>query len=192
MDLDLNIEHLAVGRGRPRKKLDFEVVREINEADLALISQVPVQSAATGLKKLSDRHHSLARLLASGTPEGEAALITGYDPSRVSILKANPAFGELIEVYRKEVDFEFSTTLQHMAGLSRDAILELRDRMEEDPEKFTNQELRALVSDLTDRVSRDEGTGNKPSFPSIVELVAPESGGDSIAAGSDGRGELDE
>lgn len=171
MKLDLNIDK-AVSRGRRAVPLEVEVLREIDESDLALLNE-PGSTKAPALKRITDRHHSLARLLASGTPEQEAAAIVGYTVSRVSILKDDPAFQELLALYRKEVNTQFSTTLEHMAGLSRDALLELRDRMEESPEKFSNNELRALVTELNDRVSRDDG-GSDQRLPDLIELVAPE------------------
>lgn len=182
MKLDLNIDK-AASRGRRAIPLDVEVVREIDESDLALLNE-PSSTQAPALKRITDRHHSLARLLASGTPEQEAAAIVGFTNSRVSILKADPSFEELLALYRKEVNAQFSTTLEHMAGLSRDALLELRDRMEENPEKFSNNELRALVTELNDRVSRDDG-GSDQRLPDLIELVAP-------SQARDGPGEADE
>lgn len=149
MSLNLNIDR-AAGPGRPALRLEARVDRELNPADLGLLSVVK-GSVSVPLKKLSDRHHALARLLASGTPEGEAALILGYDISRVSILKQSPAFQELLALYRREVDFEFSTVLEHMAGLSRDALLEIRERLEENPEDFATKDLLAIVNDMADR-----------------------------------------
>jgi len=169
MKLDLNLAPRS-GAGRKAIPLEFEVVRPIDAADLELLSQ-PASTKPSQLKRLSDRHHSLARLLASGTPDDECAAIVGYTQSRVSVLKADPSFQELLSLYRKEVKTEFATSLEHMAGLSRDAILELRDRMEEEPGKFTNNELRALATELSDRTTQQDDRGAK--LPDIIELVSP-------------------
>jgi len=171
MTLQLDIAKLA-GPGRRALPLEAEVVRPLNEADLALLATKDAGSTAPPLKKIGDRHHALARLLASGVSEGEAALITGYDISRVSILKNSPAFQELVALYRKEVDTQFSTTLEHMAGLSKDAVVELRDRLEENPERFSVNELTKIISEMYDRTKNDE-----PDFthlPDVIQLVAPE------------------
>lgn len=167
-DLGLNIVNLA-GPGRPAKPLEAEIVRPLEIADLELAAVTERRSAPPPLKRITDRHHALARLLAAGTPEGEAALILNYDPSRISILKNSPAFQELLALYRAEVDREFATTLDHMAGLSRDALLELRERLEEDPDKFSNRELLSITTDLIDRADLDEGTSK---LPTRIELVA--------------------
>lgn len=183
MTLRLNIEDFpkrAIGPGRPPVPLEFEVLREMTEADLRLLQTQSAPFPTSPLKRITDRHHALARLLASGMPDGEAAATVGYDPTRVYTLKLSPAFQELLELYRREVDFEFSTTLQHMAGLSRDALLELRDRIEEAPEKFSNNELRAIAVELSDRAARDDGS-RAARLPDVVELVAPGFGGEAGA-----------
>lgn len=169
-DLGLNIVNLG-GPGRPSKPLEAEVVRPLEMADLELAAITTRSSGPPPIKRITDRHHALARLLASGTPEGEAALILGYDVSRVSILKQSPAFQELLDVYRSEVDREFATTLDHMSGLSRDALLELRDRIEEEPEKFSNRELLSIINDMVDRSDTD---GQDAKLPTHIELVAYE------------------
>ena len=170
MGLDLNIAQL-VGPGRLPARLDYEVVRELNEADIAVLASKPKGSEAPPLKKITDRHHSLARLLAAGTPENEAAAIVGYDISRVSILKASRAFQELMALYRNDARKEFVSNLEHMSGLSRDALLELRQRVEEAPERLSVNELRQIVIDMSDRVPSDSQLDN--TLPTIIELVAP-------------------
>lgn len=171
MTLKLNINP-SVGPGRRTAPVHFEVVRDVNEADLALLA-MPGESKAPALKKITDRHHTLARLIAQGTSKQDAAAIVGYTLSRVSILLDDPAFKELLSLYRKEAHDKFSSNLDHMRGLSRDALLELRDRIEDKPEKFTNNELRAIVVELNDRVERDDTT-RVASLPDMIELVAPE------------------
>ena len=170
MTLNLNIDKLA-GPGRLPAQLDVEFVRDICEADLALMAVQPLGSTPPALKRITDRHHALARLIAAGTPQGEAAMITGYDNSRVSILMNSPAFTELVALYRGEVDREFATVLEHMAGLSRDALLELRERLEENSDRFSNNELLSILKETTDRTIGVEIDTTK--MPTIIELVAP-------------------
>jgi hypothetical protein len=169
-DLGLNIVNLG-GPGRPAKPLEAVVLRDLNTADLELAAATERHSQPPALKKITDRHHALARLLASGTKEGEAAMILGMDNSRVSILKNSPAFVELLDLYRSEVDREFATTLDHMAGLSRDALLELRERLEDNPDKFSNRELLSVIGDMSDR---SDGAGSDAKLPTRIELVAQE------------------
>jgi len=168
MDLGLNIVDMKRA-GRPAKPLTAEIVRPLNEADRELALTVERHSKPPELKRITDRHHALARLLASGTPEGEAAIILNYDVSRISILKHSPAFQELLQLYRSEVDREFATTLDHMSGMTRDALVELRERLEDEPEKFSNRELLSIVTDMVDRADVD---GGDAKLPTRIEIVA--------------------
>ncbi|RMD52388.1 hypothetical protein D6827_00035 [Candidatus Parcubacteria bacterium] len=167
MRLDLNIDKLA-GPGRPAKALSAEVVGALNAADIELLANAPKGVKAAPIKRLTDRHHALARLLASGMPENEAALTLNYTQSHVSILKQSPAFQELLALYRRDVDAEFVSMLENMAGLGRDALLELRDRLEEKPDRFTNKELLAILTDIADRVDVGE---SRDKLPQVIELV---------------------
>jgi hypothetical protein len=148
-----------------------DVIRDITEADVGLLASTDRGMTPTPLKRLGDRHHALARILAAGTPESEAAAIVGYDISRVSILKNSPAFIELLDFYRAEVKTQFQTTVEHMAGLSKDALLELRDRLEEEPDKFSNRELLNIITDLADRAGAGEGEGLGPTRIELVPFV---------------------
>lgn len=171
MTLNLNIDKLA-GPGRLPARLEVEYVRDLTPADFELMAAEPLGSKAPAIKRLTDRHHALARLLAAGTPEGEAALILNYDISRISILKNSPAFQELLALYRGEVNREFATVLDHMAGISRDALVILRDRLEENEDRFSNNELMKIAADFADRtVGKDLDTAR---LPTVIELVAPE------------------
>ncbi len=169
MTLGLNITEFR-GAGRPAQPLTAHLDRELSEADMALLATTRGSSEISDLKRITDRHHSLARLLASGMKEGDAAFTVGLTPSRVSVLTASPAFQELLDLYRNEVQLEFSTVLEHMAGLSRDALLELRERLETDSDKFSNRELMSLVTELTDRSVDD---GRTSTAPTRIELVSP-------------------
>lgn len=49
---------------------------------------------------LRAKHHSVARLLASGMPEATIADLVGYDTAYISVLKNNPSMVELVNHYR--------------------------------------------------------------------------------------------
>ena len=119
---------LRIG-GAPAKPLTFHHERDLEEGDLALLSE-PRQSSAPPIKRLRERHHALARMLASGMSENDAGLICGYSSSRVSILKADRAFAELLEFYRGG---ETERYVEHKVALDElglDALEEIRERME--------------------------------------------------------------
>ena len=97
-DLGLDLVPGRVGPGRQPKPLTAEFVRDLTESDLTIPATVPTTSPP--LNKIRDRHHALARVLATGTSEGEASIVTGYSLSRISILKADPQFQQLLDFYR--------------------------------------------------------------------------------------------
>lgn len=166
MSLNINLENIT-GPGRPAKPLTAEFSRELTEADIAHLAVAPRGVQAPNLQKLTDRHHALARQLAAGVSPGDAALTLGYDPSRVSIIQQSPAFQDLLSVYRAEVNREFASYNEHRAGLARDALLELRERFENDPTSMTNRELLSITDQMTEAADAVEHT----DLPVMIELV---------------------
>lgn len=156
-ELDLNLA------GAPKKPLVIEEVRDLELGDLLKL-QSSRETKPPALKKLRDRHHALAKMLASGMSEGEAAIACGYDNSRISILKSDPSFLELLEFYRGNSAERHFDRAEMMEGLSRDVIQELRDRLEDDPESFTVNQLESLVKTFADR------TGMGPSTKTEVNV----------------------
>jgi hypothetical protein len=91
------------GIGRPPRVVTGEIVRSLTAEDLVRLEQVRGVKAPS-VRKLTDMHHSIARLVAQGEAGYAIALATGYSESRISILKADPAFQELVEAKRAEVE----------------------------------------------------------------------------------------
>ena len=149
--MNLNLDIAAITRpGRKPAPLSAEVVRPLEEADLELLA-TERQIEPQPLAKIGERHHALARALASGFSEGEAAAMVGYDRSRVSVLKGSPAFRELLDLYRDTADTEFAEMHAMLAGLSKDAALELRDRLENNPEDLSVGQLLQTLQLAADR-----------------------------------------
>lgn len=119
--------------GRASKVLTAVQVRELDDTDVLMLQEEKGTRPAP-LKRLSERHHALARCLASGMEPGNAAITCGYVSSRVSILQADPAFQELLEFYRQDVTTKYLDMHGVLAGLSLDAATELRERLEGDME----------------------------------------------------------
>ena len=137
-------------RGRAARPVVATVSRELVPADIAALSEEK-GSEPTALKRLSDRHHALARNLASGMEPGEAALISGYVVSRVSILQNDPAFKELVNFYRQEVSFQYRDLHERLSGLALDAADELANRLEEEPDKISLGQLLEITKMGADR-----------------------------------------
>lgn len=153
--MDLGLDLTPRTRGRAAKDILLEVERELTTADLALLS-VERGIEPRPIQRLRDRHHSLARCLASGMSEAEASVVTSYSLSRISILKSDPAFKDLVDFYRANVDAAFADTQARMATLTNEAIAELSDRLEEKPDEFSIKDLVEVTKVMADR------SGNGP------------------------------
>lgn len=149
MNLEQQIAGI-LGPGRAAKPALVLDAREATAEDLeALRTRKAVEPEP--LKRITQRHHQVARLLAAGMGPGEIGAITGYTPSRLSVLQNSPAMRDLIQLYRKEVDAEFSQVFTQMRNLSADALGELQDRLETDPDDFSANQLMALAELALDR-----------------------------------------
>jgi hypothetical protein len=145
MDLELNIHP-----GRPGVPLTGHVVREVEEADLALL-ELPREAPVPALKKIRHSHHQAARLIALGMGHVEVSLHTGYTPQRVMDLQKDPAFQDLVQVYVKSQADEMEAGLARLRGLMMSAADELTERLESSPGDFSNKELRELMATAADR-----------------------------------------
>jgi hypothetical protein len=147
MNLPLDIIRTS---GRAAQPLDSEFLRPLVPADLELLNEEK-GSTPPPLKRIRDRHHSAARLLAAGKAETEVAAITGYDISRISILKNDPAFKELLNFYRENENREYAAMHEQLAGMSLDAAVILREKLEEEPEKLSVGQLLEITKMGADR-----------------------------------------
>lgn len=149
MDLDLDIAPRT--RGRAAKQIAAFHDRDLGPADLATLSSER-GTRPSALVKIRDRHHLLARLIAAGQTVQACAAVTGYTVSRISILKDDPAFEELIGFYKDQVDEKYFDMHEQLAGLSADALAELRDRLEDEPDAFSTGQLLDILTKTADRV----------------------------------------
>ncbi len=147
MDLDLEIFRT---HGRATMPLTWEIIGDLEEADIRALA-VEKGSKPPALKRITDRHHALARNLASGMSEGEACYVCGISNSRVSILKADPAFQELINFYRESVNAQYADMHGRLANLSLDAIQVLSDRLEDSPDELSVNQLIEVTKMGADR-----------------------------------------
>ena len=116
--------------------------------DIPFVSPEPQKGV---VKKLSQRHRNLARLLAKGHRPGECAMILRLSASWVSVIQTDPAFQELVKFYQATADAEFKRTAEKLADLSEEVIDELHGRLEEDPASFSPNQLAELLKITADR-----------------------------------------
>lgn len=158
MNLGLEISPRILGQAA--LPLNYEVVRSLRVEDLELLN-TPRGSSAPPLQRLTDRHHSTARLIAQGIPPGEVAAIMSFSPTRVSILQSDPAFKELVNFYRTDAQREARSNFERLSGLAADAADILQDRMENKPDDITTGQLVEIVKVGADR------SGNGPQTSSV-------------------------
>lgn len=145
-------ERSAVGIGKTKQSLGATIVRELTIIDKKDIGGVAVGVNTTpSIKRLRDSHHSVAKLMAQGATAIEIAAATGYSISRISILKDDPSFIELVEGYRTIQKQVFVDTMAKMKNVTDDALGIIQERMEADPDTFSNSLLLEVVKGIGDR-----------------------------------------
>lgn len=149
--------------GRQNKHVTAVIAGNLTPSDLESL-QDERGTVAPPIKKLRAKHHALARSIASGVSDGDAAVLIGYTSSRVSILKSDPSFKELVRFYTAKVDDQYLGMHERMAGLGLDAVNELSDRLDEDAESFSNTQLLEMASRMGDR------TGHGPSSSTNINV----------------------
>ncbi len=118
----------------------------------SLLHQLPTEiGAVPQLRQLRSSHHEIARLLAMGLKATEVSRRTGYSNSRISILKNDPAFKELLEFYSHEQEVVAGDMVKRLSTLTTDAIDLIQERLDEVPESFTNNQLTELIKTGADR-----------------------------------------
>jgi len=133
-------------RGRASQPLIVEIVRGLTEADLPQLERRnEVAQTVSTLQAVRASHHQLAQLMVQGRPDTEISLITGYSQSRISILRHDPTFQELLHGYSELRQQVFVDTLERMRVLGLSTLDELQDRLEQAPERWTNRELMEMA-----------------------------------------------
>jgi hypothetical protein len=155
----LQLEAMALAGGRGVSE-PCELVREITQEDLPLLASEmrehnwSKQRAASGVGQLTALrmgHQQLAQLLAAGMDAREAAWATGRSMGSVSSLLSDPAFQELLAYYRENQAQRDFNAFERLCTLGGTAMGVLQERLEESPERFSNNELRQLMEASLDR-----------------------------------------
>lgn len=160
------------GRGKGALHLDAQVVRELEEEDLVAASSHKTNSEPTPLQSIRMSHHRVAQLMAQGYKNVDISRKTGYSQSRLSILKNDPAFQDLVASYKDVVDSVFADTAELLQHCTDDTLALLQERLLDDPDSFTNAQLNELLKTFADRSGF--GPQNKTVNEHNVNFLAPE------------------
>jgi hypothetical protein len=81
----------------------------------------------------------------------EAGLCTGYTASRISVLRGDPSFEELIAFYTQAKDVKVRDLNEKLVDVASEAAAILLDRMDLDPDKLNEDFLLDAVKVGADR-----------------------------------------
>jgi hypothetical protein len=109
----------------------------------------PEQDDPTDLKRIKERHHSVARMLASGLTQRMVASLCGYTESYLSVLLNNPAMQELCEFYRIQNGNAAQVMIEKLRSVGLQATEKLEQKLADD--QLNNQELIATAKLGLDR-----------------------------------------
>ena len=150
------LEQMALAKMQPVRELP-EVIREIEARDLPLLAQEQRErnwataSPDKTIATLRMGHQQLAQLLASGTNEIDASMMTGRSVASIKSLLTDPAFKELMAYSKEQTGEQKFDAYGRLVTLGGTAMDVLQERLEETPDKFTNNELRQIVESTMDR-----------------------------------------
>ena len=173
--LDLPAGTVRKARAARQRPWTVEFERDMTEQDLLLVHSVsgPQPSKPNApLAAIRDPHHMLARLLAEGKPIVEVSAVTGYSTTRIRTLQADPSFKELIAHYSEQKLFaeaDITAQVKHIA-LTAGAVLQ--ERLEAEPDSFSNEELRRLHEGSLDRIGHGPSANVNHSINNPAEILA--------------------
>jgi len=165
-----------------------EVVRQIEPSDLPLLQQElrernwQSQRPDHVVSSLRTGHQQLAQLLASGVNDLDASMITGRSVGSIRTLRVDPAFKELLAYYAEQQNGHKFDAYARLVTLGGTAMEVLQERLEETPDKFTNNELRQIVESTMDRSAAPakgdprQGAGQQSGLSVNINFVPARNG----------------
>lgn len=133
-----------------RRGLEMSVVRELTPED-AGAEKTPEAQRREPIQRLAQRHHNQAMLIAEGRSQIEVCAKLGCSQTTLSRLMHDPMFQELVEFYRVQKEQVYLDAHAKLAMLGTTAAEELLARLEDDPDKFSNMDLKKIMEAAMDR-----------------------------------------
>lgn len=164
------LEELDLGSARGGRRAGPEVcirvVRPLTREDLPRLEEGGAAAVPT-LDAIRSSHHQLAQLIAKGMSQVEAGMITGYSGTYISVLvNHDPAFKELLAHYAREREQVFVDVMQRVKVLGLEVNDLLLERLRDDPDKWTNQQLMDLHKETLGKLA----TGSPAGSPTGVQI----------------------
>lgn len=111
---------LQRGRVAIASPVEISDIRTLSRDDLHVLSQ---PRPTNTIQNLRDTHHRVARAVAAGLSNGDIAMTCGISYNRVSVLKADPSFMELVAHYRAIITAEWAETADPVTDYLRQNAL---------------------------------------------------------------------
>jgi len=158
MDLNLDIRT----KGRASSPLAWRIERPVEAADLAFLDQPRPRDPLMPLAKIRERHHSAARALAQGLTTIEVCAVTGYTPTRIGHLQQDPAFQNLVAMYRERQTEIWSEAQDRAKAAVMLGLEVMTDRLEAADEK-DDEEAFELAERLVKAATPVSGLVSRPT-----------------------------
>jgi len=120
---------------------------------------IPDQDDPSDLKKIKEKHHHVARLIADGLSNRLVSSITGYTESYLSVLLNAPAMVELVEMYRLKNGAANQLVTEKLKTVGLKALERLDARI--DADELDNNELTAAAKLGFDRSGHGPSSTHK-------------------------------
>lgn len=138
-------------RGRAGRLPTPLSIRSLTSGEVEAAAKGEAGNSSSPLVRISARHRRLAELVAEGMGTNEAAMTVGLTASRVSILKGDKTFQDLVAHCSALKERAFIATNERLAAVSNTALDIIQERLEADPDEHTMAELVKLSEMGADR-----------------------------------------
>lgn len=140
--------HLFLGEALPAQPMTTDA--DGNVVSLPPRAPLPADELFD-VQRIRERHHSVARLVASGLQHSVVAKITRYTEAYLSVLLKAPAMRELIGHYKTRHDAAAGIVGEQLRTLSMTSVEELQRRINDAPDSVATSELTAIAKLGLDR-----------------------------------------
>lgn len=130
------------------------ILEEADLRELTLSTKLGAEPIAeeenpADLKKIREKHHSVARMIAGGLQQRMVSQLCGYSESYLSVLLNNPSMLELVELYRIQLGASATIVTEKLKTVGLKAIEQLEERVDEG--KMSTNELTGVAKLGLDR-----------------------------------------
>lgn len=165
-------------RGKLARHPRILSVESLSREDLLVLREKRI--GPPRVKMLRRSHHRVARLIALGYRDADITRMTGYGPSRITSLKADPAVQELIATYDRKVEEDFEKKIDHvheeMTEIKLRSLNLIQDRLdkaedEDEPAPIALKDLLSLAGDMADRTGHGKHSSTTKEVVNFAEMM---------------------